>query len=201
MGPCAQFCVYHLMELNAGEERLGSTFEPEETSTGLIRASVSVVGRGTPVDSDTSLRPQVDVPNTASREVKTEGPSPFTQKQTLPSSNPRVLSDLCHVIRSKNAGPYEITLDAMFSDKTIYHIVKDSGLLSPKGVAKALGVSPWEIIWQGFFEPALSFKVTIPRFRGGEMCSAGSFRENDIHGSQQHLGLASLELPKDISFM
>jgi hypothetical protein len=112
-----------------------------------------------------------------------------------PVQKPQTLSDLCHIIRSKNAGPYEITIDAMFSSEADYQAVKASGFLSPHNVADALGIPEEDIIWIGFFDPAISFKVTIPRVRSGKKKSAGGFMENDIHGSQEHMGLASLKLP------
>lgn len=35
--------------------------------------------------------------------------------------------DLAHVVRSKNAGPYELVLDILFKDKNIYSSIKTSG--------------------------------------------------------------------------
>ena len=36
------------------------------------------------------------------------------------------LGELAKVLRSKNSGPFEITLDALFDDNEKYHHVKDS---------------------------------------------------------------------------
>ena len=48
MGPCAQFCVYHLMELDPGEERLVPMMNGEKPKDGgaLLRSSVAMIGRG-----------------------------------------------------------------------------------------------------------------------------------------------------------
>lgn len=90
-------------------------------------------------------------------------------------------------------------MDVIFESESIFRAIRESELLSPINVAEALGISESDIVWAGFFEPALAFKVTIPRFRGGKKASAGSFMENDIHGSQQHLGLSVLKLPSDFT--
>ncbi|KAF4921263.1 hypothetical protein CGCVW01_v006170 [Colletotrichum viniferum] len=184
-GPCCQFSVYHLMDLEPGEERLGSR---------LTRATVATIGNP-------------NLPNTrqTSRQTLCQGQlaAPKQHKQSLnPTMNghegakctPQTLSDISRVLRSKNAGPYEITIDAIFESKSTYDAVKYSGLLSAETVANALNISPDDIVWMGFFDPALAFKVTIPRFRSGKKAPAGSFMENDIHGSQQHVGLSTLRL-------
>ena len=48
----------------------------------------------------------------------------------------------------------------------------------------------------GFYDPAKAFKVTIPRVRSSIKKAAGGFMENDVHGSQEHVGLATLKLPQ-----
>ena len=86
-------------------------------------------------------------------------------------------------------------MDVVFKSKATYHWVKESNFLTPENVARSLGIAKEDIVWMGFFEPALAFKVTIPRFRAGKRVAAGGFMENDVHGSQQHIGLANLKLP------
>ncbi|TDZ35396.1 hypothetical protein CTRI78_v011492 [Colletotrichum trifolii] len=99
------------------------------------------------------------------------------------------------------AGKLEIETGpcAQFSVYHLMDLVPGEERLSSKllRVAEALEISEQDIVWAGFFDPALAFKVTIPRLRGGKRAAAGSFMENDIHGSQQHLGLALLKLPDD----
>lgn len=199
MGSCAKFALYHLMELDPGEERLASLGKKSATPKAgqLLHASVALIGKAQPLASDDDFRAGV-----ALRQDSFPQPPPdkTTSVQEDPKSNvltpsPKTLSDISKVLRSKNAGPYEITIDVMFHTELQYLSVKNSGFLSREKVAGALGVSEDDIVWMGFYEPAMAFKVTIPRFRGGKKSSAGSFMENDIHGSQQHLGISSLELP------
>ncbi|KAI8307587.1 hypothetical protein K4K61_003474 [Colletotrichum sp. SAR11_59] len=184
-GPCCQFSVYHLMDLDPGEERLGSR---------LIRATVNTIGSPNKlktrfVDRQAPPRQQLATPS-----HQKQSPILTTNSQDGGKRTPQTLSDISRVLRSKNAGPYEITIDAIFESKSMFEAVKDSGLLSAEAVAHALNVSQHDIIWTGFFDPAMAFKVTIPRFRAGKRAPAGSFMENDIHGSQQHLGLSTLRL-------
>lgn len=198
MGPCAVFCVYHLMELEMGEERLTSLDRRNGAKKGppLLRATVAVLGKGQPmlpndafIASIALLQDKFPIPDTD----KVHQISPSARAKISP--NPKVLADLALVLRSKNAGPYEITLDAIFATKEAYLSTKNSNLLSPANVAKALEIPVEDIVWMGFFEPALAFKVTIPRVRNGKKQPAGGFMEHDIHGSQQHVGFANIKLP------
>ena len=43
------------------------------------------------------------------------------------------LGELARLIRSKNAGPFELTFDIMFDDEETFERVKKSGALSPRG--------------------------------------------------------------------
>ncbi|KAF5712236.1 hypothetical protein FGLOB1_4614 [Fusarium globosum] len=197
LGPCAEFSLYHLMDLEPGEERLALGGDGSVLEGSLLRGVVSRIGKGFMNRANGT-----NGHNTVS-EVDSKPPQrTSTSPQLSPSppnqaiQKPETLSDLCRIVRSKNAGPYEITIDAMFASNEAYGAVKRSDLLSPSNVAKAIGISEEDIIWIGFFDPAISFKVTIPRIRSGKKKSAGGFMENDIHGSQEHMGLASLKLPE-----
>lgn len=198
MGPCAKFSLYHLMELEAGEERLAPMGKKSTDSKAgqLLHASIATIGKAQPLVSDSGFRAEIALRQDA---FPLPPPDKATSVQQDPKAKyltpPKTLSDISEVLRSKNAGPYEITIDVMFHTELHYLSVKKSNFLSRENVARALGVSEDDIVWMGFYEPALAFKVTIPRFRGGKKSSAGSFMENDIHGSQQHLGISSLELP------
>ena len=45
------------------------------------------------------------------------------------------LYDLAKVIRSKNSGPFQTTLDVLFDDEKIYRKIKESGLITRKHIA------------------------------------------------------------------
>ena len=46
------------------------------------------------------------------------------------------LSELAKVLRSKNSGPFELTLDILFSDEAPYRRVKESGVLTRENIAR-----------------------------------------------------------------
>jgi len=48
---------------------------------------------------------------------------------------PKTLADLAKVIRSKNAGPFEITFDVMFDQEPVYQLVKRSGVINAARIA------------------------------------------------------------------
>ncbi|KAF5561477.1 hypothetical protein FNAPI_3632 [Fusarium napiforme] len=201
LGPCAEFSLYHLMDLEPGEETLAPGADRSVLDGPLLRGTVSRIGKGS-MNETNGTNGDITVPEVNGKPPQQTSTSPQCSlsppSQTI--QKPETLSDLCRIVRSKNAGPYEITIDAMFASTEAYEAIKSSDLLSASNVAKTVGISEEDIIWIGFFDPAISFKVTIPRIRSGKKKSAGGFMENDIHGSQEHMGLASLKLPEEFNF-
>ena len=100
------------------------------------------------------------------------------------------LSDLATVIRSKNAGPFELTFDVLFATHDDFERVVGSEVLSAAKFAGLFQISVSDVISVVEFEPALAIKVTIQRSR-----SSGAFGETDVYGAQQHAPLLSLEIP------
>jgi len=100
------------------------------------------------------------------------------------------LMDLAQVIRSKNAGPYEVTYDVMFTDPAIYSRVRDSDVLTRERLAELYRLDDADITCCMFFEPALAFKFT--HIRPGDQ---GGVNERDTFGAQQHAPLLDLPIP------
>ena len=97
------------------------------------------------------------------------------------------LKDVCRFIRSKNAGPYWITVD-LFFDAPGYAAYAESPGLSEVALAAAAGVAPHEI--RKFLAPALHVvKVTYPRKH-----AQGGVVERDLHGGQQFVRFGGLEV-------
>ncbi|KAK6066267.1 caib baif family enzyme [Seiridium cupressi] len=205
MGPCAELSVYHLMNLEDGEERLHplASHEPILTNGDIgdklaIRHSIRTIGCWKSLSS-ASPTPQAihaDIKKVTAIDTSTASKG---DSRTLGESLPRPtkVGDLAKVIRSKNAGPYEITFDIIFGSGETYSRVRDSGMLTRQTVAQAFGLPEEQIIWCGFFTPALAFKLTIPRIRNGKPAAAGGFLENDVHGSQQYLPLFNMKIPNN----
>jgi hypothetical protein len=106
----------------------------------------------------------------------------------------RKLSELAKVIRSKNAGPFELTFDVMFDDPETYALVRDSGVLGGELMQRLYRVGADEVLSTHFFDAALSFKATIARKVG-----SGTVGDTDVFGAQQHAPLLDVEisLPAD----
>lgn len=105
------------------------------------------------------------------------------------SAAPR-LRDLAKVIRSKNSGPFELTLDVVFGEADVYRAVKRSGVLSRQSVARLYRVPEDRVLVAEFYDPALAFKATLVR-----PGSSGTIGETDTYGGQQSAPLLDLEVP------
>jgi hypothetical protein len=99
------------------------------------------------------------------------------------------LGELARLIRSKNAGPFELTFDVMFADRDTYERVKRAGVLTREAVADRYGLSPNRV---KFFtcDNALAFKASIPR-----PVFQGDIRDSDGHGGQQYAPLMDIVVP------
>jgi hypothetical protein len=100
------------------------------------------------------------------------------------------IRELVDVIRSKNAGPYELTFDFIFKDFDIYEKVKASGVINEELIAKLYDISIDDVISVINYDPAKAIKATIVRPR-----SSGAIGETDVYGAQQHAPLLSIEIP------
>lgn len=99
------------------------------------------------------------------------------------------LENIAKVIRSKNAGPFYLTLDVLFGDAATYRRVADAGVITAERIA-AMYRQPVENIQVHLHASALAIKVTIVR-----QVPAGSLRDTDIYGAQQHVLLYGIEVP------
>jgi Domain of unknown function (DUF4387) len=99
------------------------------------------------------------------------------------------LSQCASLIRSKNAGPFALTFDVMFSTAPDYERVKRSGVLSADRFAEIYRVSVTDV---DAFEcdQAFAFKFSIPRPQ-----VQGDFGDGDMHGGQQYAPLLDIEVP------
>ena len=100
-----------------------------------------------------------------------------------------LIGDLAVVCKSKNAGPYEVTIDAVFANKEIFEKVKASGVLCEDLFARLYNVRADEIIFT-VYDAGLAFKATLPR-----LIPAGDIGDTDVYGAQQHAPLLAVEVP------
>ena len=97
------------------------------------------------------------------------------------------LLDITDIIRSKNAGPYELTFDIMFKSYEWFEKVCAAKVINEKLVCELYKIEPEDIIKIVEFKPAKAIKITIRR----PICS-GDLGETDVYGAQQHAPLLGL---------
>ena len=100
------------------------------------------------------------------------------------------LAQLTSVFRSKNAGPFMLTIDLMFPDRRSFRRVADSGALSLSAVASRFGVDEAQVRIIPF-DAVNTIKVTLPRWEAG----SGAPGDRDVYGAQSHAPLLDLEIP------
>jgi hypothetical protein len=102
-------------------------------------------------------------------------------------ARPRTLGDLALEVRSKNAGPFWMTLEAFMADDAGYRIA--DALIRAEVVAGLYHVAPETL--RIFRIPKLRVvKVSFPR-----PLVQGSLHDRDMHAGQHHVPLAGLAVP------
>jgi hypothetical protein len=100
------------------------------------------------------------------------------------------LADLAHEVRSKNAGPFWVTMELFMRDAEGYRIAADESFLNQRVIARLYRVEEDGI--QIFRIPSLNVvKISFPR-----PVSQGSLRDRDIHAGQHHVPLARMVVPR-----
>jgi hypothetical protein len=102
---------------------------------------------------------------------------------------PETLQDRALEVRSKNAGPFWVTMELFMRDEAGYRAAADEAFLNEDVIARLYGVPAGGV--QIFRIPALNVvKISFPR-----PVPQGGLRDRDVHAGQHHVPLASLELP------
>jgi pimeloyl-ACP methyl ester carboxylesterase len=98
------------------------------------------------------------------------------------------LRDVCSHIRSKNAGPFWITIDLTFPDRAAFDLHSTSVAIGPIAIGAVFAVEP--VLVKHFLVPELSVvKISYPRQR-----PQGGALERDMHGGQQYNRLLDIEM-------
>ena len=96
------------------------------------------------------------------------------------------LGDLALEVRSKNAGPFWVTMELFMRDAEGYALAADEDFLDEEVIGRLYAVDPADV--QFFRIPELNVvKVSFPR-----PVAQGSLRDRDVHGGQHHVPLAAL---------
>jgi Domain of unknown function (DUF4387) len=99
------------------------------------------------------------------------------------------LKDIAKACKSKNAGPFHITLDIMFDDRSLFDKVRASGVITAERIASLYQVELAQVRLTEY-PPALAWKATLPR-----RIASGAIGDTDIYGAQQHAPLLDIEVP------
>ena len=106
------------------------------------------------------------------------------------------LSQITDVFRSKNAGPFQITIDLMFADRGRFDRVLGSPAFTVENIASRYGVAVRDVAIIPF-ERALAIKVTLPRIAGTR--GSGSPGDRDVYGAQQHGPMLDIVIKEESS--
>jgi hypothetical protein len=93
------------------------------------------------------------------------------------------------LIRSKNAGPFELTFDVIFKDHETYERVRDAKVINAEWFARTYRLTP-EVVSIIDYDAASAIKITIPR-----PTISGDIDDTDVFGGQQYGPLVDLEVP------
>lgn len=99
------------------------------------------------------------------------------------------LVDCAKILRSKNSGPFEVTLDVLFDDWKIYEKMKNGGYFTVERIAKLYHIKEKDVVCIIFFDSAMGIKVTINR-----KISSGTCYDRDVYGAQQHAPLMEMNV-------
>jgi len=93
------------------------------------------------------------------------------------------------LIRSKNAGPFELTFDVIFKDRASYERARDARVINADWFARTYRLAP-EVVSIINYDAANAIKITIPR-----PTISGDINDTDVFGGQQHGPLVNVEVP------
>ncbi len=99
------------------------------------------------------------------------------------------IRDIAQICKSKNAGPFMVTIDVLFEDPALYRQVKATGVLNAALFASLYGVAEEDVLFTPY-DTASAFKATLPR-----LVPAGDFGDTDMYGAQQHAPLLDVDIP------
>ena len=98
------------------------------------------------------------------------------------------LRDVASVIRSKNAGPFELTLDVLLKDDESFRLLTENDVINKSVIADLYKIPESDVIAIVYFPNARAIKAPIVR-----PMASGALGERDVYGAQQHGPLMSYE--------
>jgi hypothetical protein len=98
------------------------------------------------------------------------------------------VNDVCRTVRSKNAGPFWVTIDLFFDGPENFARYADNDAIGPQTFARLFGADP--ALVKRFAVASLDMvKISYPR-----SSPQGGIIERDLHCGQQFVRLLDIEL-------
>jgi hypothetical protein len=182
LGEVCNFNIYHLMEVDDAAAHF--PYHLVQLGTGSSTAK-----RDQTFNSATPGPLVKDFNITKSKTTNTESITHLLAHGDGSPDGLIPLPALAEVLRSKLAGPYEISFDIIFHDLACFERAKNSGELTAEKIAALYGVKVEDMIACQYFKQAKAFKCTIPR-----VGKAGGLGDRDLHASQQHVPLMGIRV-------
>lgn len=96
------------------------------------------------------------------------------------------LKEISNVIRSKNAGPFELTFDILLKDQEMFEKLRAADVINKQTIASLYRIPVEDVLSIVYFPNAKAIKATIVR-----PLPSGALGERDVYGAQQHAPLVN----------
>ena len=96
------------------------------------------------------------------------------------------LKDISIVIRSQNAGPFELTFDILLKEQDMFEKLRAADIINKQTIAKLYRIPVEDVLSIVYFPNAKAIKATIVR-----PLPSGALGERDGYGAQQHAPLVN----------
>ena len=103
------------------------------------------------------------------------------------------LEDLCSVLRTKNAGPFLVTLDMMFTDSRAYEVIKENKLITKALIAEMYAMPQDSIVVLEHIDHLHTVKATYKR-----RVTSGSPGDSDCLAMNQEGPMLRVEFPRSL---
>lgn len=98
------------------------------------------------------------------------------------------LKDVTRYVRSKNAGPFWVTVDIFFNNPEAFEAHRNAAVLSPESIGAIYGV-PSALVKRYEVLNLAMVKISYPR-----QTPQGGMLERDMHSGQSYVRLLDLNL-------
>jgi Domain of unknown function (DUF4387) len=107
----------------------------------------------------------------------------------MTSEGGRTVGELASLVRSKNAGPFWLTLEIFCGTDAVYETIAAPDVITPQRIAPIYETAPDAV--RIYRLPKLRVvKISFPR-----PTVQGAIADRDIHAGQQHVALTRLSIP------